>query len=120
MKKYTYAERIRIALQRAAERHRLFREDGTIHRGDLANRLSVTRATVGNWMNKDQEYIDTTVLQRLADLSGCNLEWLLSGLGPMEHGEDEAERELLSSFRSLDQSQQAAVMALIRGLNSKP
>ena len=67
-------DRLRAALGRAE-----------LSQYELARRMGVTRAAVNQWIQNGR--IHATNLMKFAEITGCDIEWLLSGKGSMRPGE---------------------------------
>ena len=88
-------DRLRAALGRAE-----------LSQNELARQMGVTRAAVNQWIQNGQ--IHATNLMKFAEITQCDIKWLMSGKGSMRPGES-----WMDLIDTLDPEDQARVRAYI-------
>lgn len=118
-------------MTRLAGRIRKARMSQRMSQQDLANRLGVTRGAVANWESANATLPATERLQRIAQATGVNFEWLATGRGScvyqtslddvptadMEIVDDALELRLLRMFRAAPLRQHAKIFAVLETVN---
>ena len=129
------------SLQRSiALRIRSARRAARMTQGELASVLCVTRSAVAQWESPNGSAPSTSSFAGLSAALGCSFEWLATGRGPRfpvrrdaaaaaddseavqrrHFARDDDEEQLIESFRTLDEFDRVAILALAETLSGRP
>jgi transcriptional regulator with XRE-family HTH domain len=86
---------------------------------ELAQKMDLTQATISNWITGHSRKPSAPSLLKLAAALQCNPQFIVDGTGDpwqMNVITKESEQDLLTSFRNMDPSAQAALIAAAKAM----
>lgn len=104
------------------DRLRWLLEHRNMKQTELAEKVGITQAAVSNIATTSSRKPSAPTLLRMAAALQASAEWIMSGEGhPFEINVvgKKAEKELLESFRHMDEQAQSALLAAAKAMTSK-